>query len=107
MSATKTASINSRIEEDVKSQAEAILSRLGISRATAIEMYYRQIILNNGIPFSLTVPPAVPVRSNMSNDDFNHMMSAGYKQAVKDESYDLDEVFQDQAKQLNEMEKGN
>ena len=93
MSATKTASINSRIEEDVKSQAEAILSRLGISRATAIEMYYRQIILNNGIPFSLTVPPAVPVRSNMSNDDFNHMMSAGYKQAVKDESYDLDEVF--------------
>ena len=62
MAITKTASVNVRIEENVKNQAENILETLGIPRATAIDMFYRQIILNNGIPFPLTIPKELPIQ---------------------------------------------
>lgn len=52
----KTASVNVRIQENIKEEAEKILSQIGLSRAVAIDLFYRQIIMNNGIPFSLTVP---------------------------------------------------
>ena len=48
--------MNVRIQENIKQQAEQILETIGVPRATAIDMFYRQIILNNGIPFSLTIP---------------------------------------------------
>ena len=95
MAITKTASVNVRIEENVKNQAENILETLGIPRATAIDMFYRQIILNNGLPFSLTVPKAIPIREEMSNDAFHTMMTTGYSQALKDDSQPMDEVFKE------------
>ena len=54
MAAIKAASVSVRIDANIKTQAEAILQKLGISRATAIDMFYRQIIMQNGIPFPLT-----------------------------------------------------
>ena len=99
MAVTKTANINSRIQSDIKQQAETILGRLGISRSTAIDLYYRQIIMHNGIPFPVTVPAFVPARSEMTDEAFNQMMAVGYKQAIADNSYDLDEVF-------DELERG-
>ena len=64
----KTASVNVRIQENIKEQAEKILSQIGLSRAVAIDLFYRQIIMNNGIPFSLTVPKQqVPIRDTMSH----------------------------------------
>ena len=95
MAVTKTASVNVRIEENVKKQAENILETLGIPRATAIDMFYRQIILNNGIPFSLILPKAIPVREEMSDVSFNAMMSVGYAQALRDESQSIDEAFKE------------
>lgn len=43
----KTANVNVSIQENIKNQAEQILELMGISRATAIDMFYRQIILNS------------------------------------------------------------
>ena len=47
----KTANLYARIEPDVKEEAEQILSSLGISVSNAINMFYKQIILQKGIPF--------------------------------------------------------
>ncbi|AZR01710.1 type II toxin-antitoxin system RelB/DinJ family antitoxin [Trueperella pyogenes] len=52
--AVKTASVNVRIREDVKARAEEILETMGIPRATAIDMFYRQIIMRGEIPFTVT-----------------------------------------------------
>ena len=52
----KIASVNVRIQENIKEEAEKILSQIGLSRAVAIDLFYRQIFMNNSIPFSLTVP---------------------------------------------------
>lgn len=91
--AVKTANVNLRMQLDIKQQAEGILDRLGIPRSVAIDMYYRQIIAHNGIPFSLTLPQTVPVRDEMTMAEFDRIMAAGLRQAKKDDSFDVDEVF--------------
>ena len=90
--ATKTANVNVRIQQDVKQQAEAILEKIGLSRAVAIDMYYRQIIMNDGIPFPVKIP-SVPVRDEMTDEQVDVMMQTGLKQAKEGDSYKLEEVF--------------
>ena len=94
MPAIKTANVNARIDLNVKTQAEAILARIGLPRSVAIDAFYRQIILHGGIPFSLTIPESkLAARDEMSVSDFNHMMATGIAQAKADDAFDLDEVF--------------
>lgn len=59
--AAKSANLYARIEPDVKEQAEEILATLGIPASNAINMFYKQIILNRGLPFEVKIPTARPV----------------------------------------------
>lgn len=59
--AAKSANLYARIEPDVKEQAEKILSALGIPASNAINMFYKQIILNRGLPFEVKLPTSRPV----------------------------------------------
>ncbi len=52
----KSANLYARIEPDLKKQAETILTSLGIPASNAITMFYRQIILQNGLPFEVKLP---------------------------------------------------
>ncbi|MEG1525736.1 MAG: type II toxin-antitoxin system RelB/DinJ family antitoxin [Clostridia bacterium] len=52
----KTSNLYARIEPDVKEQAETILTALGIPVSNAINMFYKQIILQRGIPFEMKLP---------------------------------------------------
>ncbi|MFV0416709.1 MAG: type II toxin-antitoxin system RelB/DinJ family antitoxin [Chthoniobacterales bacterium] len=54
----KTAAVHSRINPDVKKQAEAILAQLGLSPTEAIRMFYTQITLRKGLPFEVKIPNA-------------------------------------------------
>ena len=54
--ATKSANLYARIEPDVKEQAEGILAAWGIPASNAINMFYKQIILQRGLPFELKSP---------------------------------------------------
>ncbi|MDY3853936.1 MAG: type II toxin-antitoxin system RelB/DinJ family antitoxin [Butyribacter sp.] len=60
--ATKTANVTARIQPDIKESAEAILEKLGIPVSVFIDMTYRQVIANNGVPFALTMPRRVVAR---------------------------------------------
>jgi DNA-damage-inducible protein J len=52
----KTAAVHSRIQPEIKEQAEGILQRLGLSPTEAIRMFYTQIALRNGLPFDVSIP---------------------------------------------------
>ena len=54
----KTATLNVRINPDIKSSAESVLSQLGVPMATAIDMFLKQVTLTGGIPFAITLPKA-------------------------------------------------
>lgn len=55
---TKTAFVRARIEPSVKKKAEMVLSKIGMSSSEAINVFYRRIASDKGIPFSLNVPNA-------------------------------------------------
>ena len=56
---TKTATARARINPVVKDKAEHILHDLGLSVSGAFELFYRQVILNNGLPFDVRLPNEV------------------------------------------------
>lgn len=45
-----------RIDNDLKVQAGEVFAQLGIDIPTAVRMFMRRTVLENGIPFSLTLP---------------------------------------------------
>lgn len=49
----RTAMIRARTEPNLKQQAERILAMLGVSASDAINIFYKQIVLNKGIPFNI------------------------------------------------------
>lgn len=51
----KTAKVEAHVEPEVKKQAEVILASLGIPMSHAINIYLRQIISKQGIPFEIKV----------------------------------------------------
>ena len=53
---TKTANLYARIEPELKNEAEAILSGLGVPVSNAINMFYRQIVIHRGLPFAVQYP---------------------------------------------------
>ncbi|WP_297834795.1 type II toxin-antitoxin system RelB/DinJ family antitoxin [Thermomonas sp.] len=50
------ASIKTRIEPDLKDQAEATLNALGLDLSSGIRLFLRQVVLTQGLPFPLTLP---------------------------------------------------
>lgn len=48
-----TTNLNIRTDKAVKDQAEAIFNELGLSLTTAVNMFLRTAIRENGIPFEL------------------------------------------------------
>ena len=77
--AAKSANLYARIEPDVKEKAENILSTLGIPASSAINMFYKQIILQRGLPFEVKLPSSRPVDIHtLSETEFNEELEKGY-----------------------------
>ena len=98
--ATKTANVTARIQPDIKESAEAILEKLGIPFSVFIDMTYRQVIANNGIPFALNLPKTIETRDELSDAQFNSMMEKGLLQAKANESKPAKEVFANLRKRI-------
>ena len=93
--APKTANVMARVEPSVKEQAEAIMDMLGIPASVVINTLYKQIIMTQSIPFSLSVPTAPVARGETDEAAFNAMMMCGLNEARADLSHEADDVFAD------------
>lgn len=74
----KSANLYARIEPEVKEQAESILSELGIPASNAINMFYKQIILQRGLPFEVKLPQHPLDVGAMSEEQFDAELEKGY-----------------------------
>jgi DNA-damage-inducible protein J len=54
----KTEMIRARVEPDLKHDAEAVFSTLGMSPTEAITLFYKQVTLQHGLPFEIRIPNA-------------------------------------------------
>ena len=59
----KSAHIQTRIEPDVKENADAIFKSLGISMSEAMSMFLKQVIHHKGLPFSVRIPNAETIEA--------------------------------------------
>ncbi len=75
----KTANVYARIEPGVKEQAENILAALGIPASNAINMFYKQIILQRGLPFAVKIPESrMPDISALSESEMDAELEKGF-----------------------------
>lgn len=94
--AAKSANLYARIEPDVKEQAESILSVLGISASNAINMFYKQIILNRGLPFEVKIPIAKLVNvAELSEVELNAELEKGYADMAAGRTKPVRQAFAD------------
>lgn len=91
--AAKTANVTARIQPDIKKQAEEILERLGIPVSVFIDMAYRQVIMRDGVPFSLNIPDKLITRDIITATEFDTVMQTGLEQAKSNASISVDEAF--------------
>ena len=52
----KTAVITTRIEPTLKQEVETVLGELGMTTSQAVHLYFKQIALQRGLPFSVKIP---------------------------------------------------
>ena len=91
----KTATLNLRVNPEVKQRAEEVLKSLGMPMSTAIDIYLNQISLTGGIPFPITLPKA-PVNTDatrMTADEIHEKLDRGYQDAVEGRTCDAKEAF--------------
>ena len=89
----KSASVNVRINENVKQHAESILEDLGLSRAVAIDLFYRQIILHNGLPFDLKLNTPPLSTSDFSPSELEDILSRGVEEINNGQGRSSKEFF--------------
>lgn len=92
----KSANLYARIEPDVKEQAESILAALGIPASNAINMFYKQIILQRGMPFEIKLPVAKPVEiSTLTQEQLDTELEKGYSDIAAGRTREAHCVFAD------------
>lgn len=51
------ASLNIRVDDNLKKQAETVFNELGITISAATVIFLKQVVRYNGIPFELRIDP--------------------------------------------------
>jgi DNA-damage-inducible protein J len=64
----RTATVRARIEPRLKSDVDKLLSRLGLTTIEAINLFYNQVRLRQGLPFAVEVPSATTRKTFEATD---------------------------------------
>ncbi len=59
----KTETIRTRVEPELKQQAEKVLHDLGLNSTDAITLFYKQVALQRRLPFDVRLPNAETVEA--------------------------------------------
>ena len=73
----KTSTISARIDPELKNRAERVFRELGLTSSQAITLFYKQVELQQGLPFIVRIPNDLTLealedaRSRSNIDSFN------------------------------------
>lgn len=98
---SKSANVYARIEPELKKEAESILSELGISVSNAITIFYKQIVLKNGLPFEVKLSNNHFDLSKMSSQEIDEELEKGYQDILEGKIISIDKAFKEIHKDLN------
>jgi len=80
---SKTATLTIRLDPMVKKQAQKVLDKLGITTSQAITMYFKQISLENGLPF----------RAHIPNEETDRIMKEAFDEKNLHAAKNADDLF--------------
>lgn len=96
-----TSAVYARIDTNLKDSAEGILSQLGITPSSAIQMLYSQIVLKKGMPFDLRLPSSKPLDiDTMTREQLDAELQKGIDSIKAGKVYSADEVDEMLAKEF-------
>ena len=81
----RTATIQTRVDPEIKRNAQEILSTLNISMSEAISLYLTQITLRKGIPFEIKIPNNLTANTLENSENGKELHSVS----------NIDELFQE------------
>ena len=80
-----TARINLTVDKAAKEGALKLFEQFGIDASTAVNMFFKKVVLTRSIPFDISVNDANRTIYNMSNDEFmNRVQNAIDKRDTND-----------------------
>ena len=82
---SKTATIQTRINPELKEKAQAIFNKLNLTMSEAISIYLTQVTLQRGIPFEIKIPNEVTLKTLRNIE----------KGVGLNETSSVDELFED------------
>jgi DNA-damage-inducible protein J len=65
---SKTATVRARIEPQLKEKVEAIFQELGLTTTEAINLFYKQVELQQGLPFQVKIPNRITQKTFKETD---------------------------------------
>ena len=65
---SRTETVRARMTPELKSEVEMLLEQLGVTTTEAINMFFSQIRLRKGLPFSVEVPNEITRRTFEATD---------------------------------------
>ncbi len=83
----KTSTVSVRVDPKLKENAERVFKELGLTSAQAITLFYRQVELHQGLPFSVKLPKPNTETAQAIEDAKNHRNLETFN--------DTDELFKD------------
>ena len=66
----KEATLQVRMDSELKEQAEKLYKDMGTSLAEAVRIFARQSVQENGMPFQIRVPGSVNARIGVAKGEF-------------------------------------
>jgi len=97
----KSVSVNTKVDPVLKEQAESVLNELGMSMATAMTLYLKQIVIHNGLPFDVCLPKNMPIAYEaLSEDEFNSLMDSAAKSYSDGKSISIGDFEKQMSKEI-------
>ena len=71
----KTAMITTRVDPDLKADAEKVSRKLGISTTEAINLFLSQVRLRRGLPFDVKIPNKATLKAMKDAEEGRNLSS--------------------------------
>ena len=63
------ATVTARVDENVKKEAEILFKKMGLNMSTAMNLFLKKCILEQGIPFELKMPNKETLKAMQETED--------------------------------------
>ena len=94
MNVAKTSTVYARMAPELKEQAEAILAELGISGSDGVGMFYRAVVRERGLPFSMRLQPSrLRDSATMTPEQLGAEIKLGYDEMLAGKGRPASEFF--------------